>query len=169
MKIDQLCQNYPQLTKEQLLKLRKLHNSIKGRCNSTHPNLKNYHDVNFEFESVFDFIDWVLLEKSKGRDYFAMTSPHVSRIFDSGNYSPCNCKLKTSTSNIREATGKNCLVFDFGTDKTSYFASLKRFYDKNQHVLNMSLSTFYRWVNKSKLIEVSNGEISHFIKIQVLD
>lgn len=169
MKIDQLCQNYPQLTKEQLIKLRKLHNSIKGRCSSTHPNLKNYHDVNFEFESVFEFIDWILLEKSKGRDYFTMTSPHVSRIFDQGGYSKDNVILKSGSSNIREATGKNCLVFDFTTDKTSYFSSLKRFYDKNKQVLNMSLSTFYRWVSKNKLIEVSNGEISHLIKIKVLD
>ncbi|EJE4210041.1 hypothetical protein P3573_13295 [Vibrio parahaemolyticus] len=169
MKIDQLCQNYPQLTKEQLIKLRKLHNSIKGRCSSTHPNLKNYHDVKFEFESVFEFIDWILLEKSKGRDYFTMTSPHVARLFDSGNYRADNCIIKTATANVREATAKNFKIYDSLTGKTSFFISLRLFYNKNKHVLNCSLSTFYRLVNNSRLIEVSNDTVTGFIKIDVLD
>lgn len=170
MKLTAICEQYPQYNKEQILKLRTLYYNIKARCNSSHEHFKSYKDVAFEFEDITHFIDWIVSESKRGRDYFKIDKPHVSRLFDSGHYSPQNCVLKTASANIRESTAKSYKVYDSLTGKTSYFTSLRFFYNKNKHVLlNISLSKLYKLVNNQDIIEVTNGSITGFIKIYAID
>ena len=168
MKLKDLCDQYPHYNKEQILKLRTLYYNIKARCKSSHEHFKNYKDVEFEFEDITQFIDWIVSEEHKGRDYFKINKPHVSRLFDSGNYHPQNCVLKSSSANARESCAKTFKIFDSLTGKTSYFTSLRYFYNKNKHVLNMSLSKFYRQVNRQEIIEVTDGKTIGYIKIYTL-
>ncbi|MBT0039886.1 hypothetical protein J4H49_14460 [Vibrio alginolyticus] len=169
MKLKDLCEQYPQYNKEQILKLRTLYYNIKARCNSSHEHFKSYKHVAFDFKDITHFIDWIISESKRGRDYFKINKPHVSRLFDQSNYSPKNCVLKPASANARESGAKSYKVYDSLTGKTSYFQSLRWFYNKNKHVLNISLSKLYRLVNNQEIIEVTNGSINGFIKIYAID
>ncbi|WP_273978981.1 hypothetical protein [Vibrio parahaemolyticus] len=169
MKLKDLCEQYPQYNKEQILKLRNLYYNIKARCNSSHEHFKSYKDVEFDFEDIPQFITWIITEKQKGRDYFSINKPHVSRLFDSGNYCPKNCVLKPASVNSRESGAKSFKIYDSLTGKTSYFTSLRWFYNKNKHVLNMSLSKLYKLVNRQEIIEVTDGKTTGYIKIYAID
>lgn len=168
MKITELIELYPQFTKQQLIRLRTIFNNIKSRCNSKCNHHKHYHDVDFNFTDLIEFIDFILSEKSKGRDYFTIKNPHVCRLFDKGEYSPTNCIIRSRNQNIRESSGYEFKIYDSLTGKVEYFNSVKLFYEINKHVLNISLATLYRRIKDNKIINVNDGVTSGYIKISYI-
>ncbi len=169
MKVTELYDKYPQYTHDQILKLRSVYYGIKGRTKSKSESNKAYWNVDFEFKDIPEFIDFIELERSKGRNYFEIDKPHISRLFDSGNYSPENCIILPAKQNVRQATGHKFQIFDALTGTTSYFTSVSLFYQKNKKVLNgISLSTLYRLIKGNKIIPVTDGITSTYIKIHVL-
>ncbi len=84
MKLNELIELYPHFTKQQLIRLRTTFNNIKSRCNSKSHHHKHYHHVDFNFTALNSFIDFILSEKEKGRDYFQIKDPNICRIFDQG-------------------------------------------------------------------------------------
>ncbi|MEH0087086.1 hypothetical protein V6261_03395 [Vibrio alginolyticus] len=168
MKITELIELYPQFTKQQLIRLRTTFNNIKSRCNSKCNHHKHYHDVDFNFTDLIEFIDFILSEKLKGRDYFTIKNPHVCRLFDKGEYSPTNCIIRSRKQNIRESSGYEFKIYDSLTGKVAYFNSVNLFYEINKHVLNISLATLYRRIKDNKIITVTDGVTSGYIKISYI-
>ncbi|ELI1832719.1 hypothetical protein RQV66_000513 [Vibrio alginolyticus] len=168
MKITELIELYPQFTKQQLIRLRTTFNNIKSRCNSKCNHHKHYHDVDFNFTDLIKFIDFILSEKSKGRDYFTIKNPHICRLFDKGEYSPTNCIIRSRKQNIRESSGYEFKIYDSLTGKVEYFNSVNLFYEINKHVLNISLATLYRRIKDNKIITVTDGVTSGYIKISYI-
>ncbi|MEZ8937907.1 hypothetical protein AB6E05_01215 [Vibrio alginolyticus] len=168
MKITELLSMYPQFNKQQLIQLRRTFYNIKGRCNSKSDSHKHYHDVDFKFKDIIEFIDFIVSEESKGRDYFKIKDPNVCRLFDKGEYSTLNCIIRSRKHNARECTARGFKVYNSLTGKTDYQESVKLFYELNEDVLNISLSTFYRNIKNSKLIPVSDGVKSGYIKVSYI-
>ncbi|HHX8586468.1 TPA: hypothetical protein ACVO0O_000238 [Vibrio alginolyticus] len=168
MKITELIELYPQFTKQQLIRLRTTFNNIKSRCNSKCNHHKHYHDVDFNFTDLIKFIDFILSEKSKGRDYFTIKNPHICRLFDKGEYSPTNCIIRSRKQNIRESSGYEFKIYDSLTGKVEYFNSVNLFYEINKHVLNISLATLYRRIKDNNIITVTDGVTSGYIKISYI-
>ncbi|HHX8286151.1 TPA: hypothetical protein ACVOYT_004320 [Vibrio diabolicus] len=168
MKITELIELYPQFTKQQLIRLRTTFNNIKSRCNSKCNHHKNYHDVDFNFTDLIEFIDFILSEKSKGRDYFTIKNPHVCRLFDKGEYSPTNCIIRSRKANIRESSGYEFKIYDSLTGKVEYFNSVRLFYEINKNVLDISLATLYRRITDNKIINVNDGVTFGYIKISYI-
>ncbi|EJG0778067.1 hypothetical protein C4G25_RS04390 [Vibrio parahaemolyticus] len=168
MKLTELIELYPQFNKQQLIQLRRTFHNIKGRCNSKSDSHKHYHDVDFKFTDIIEFIDFIVSEKEKGRDYFKIKDPNVCRLFDKGEYSQLNCIIRSRKKNSRECSSRSFKVYNSLTGKTDYQESVKLFYELNKDVLNISLSTFYRNIKNSKLIPVSDGVTSCYIKISYI-
>ncbi|MCR9959429.1 hypothetical protein NB573_05045 [Vibrio alginolyticus] len=168
MKLTELLSMYPQYSKQQLIQLRRTFHNIKGRCNSKSDHHKHYHDVDFNFTDLIEFINFIVSEKSKGRDYFKIKDPNICRIFDKGEYSPLNCIIRSRKQNARECTARGFKVYNSLTGKTDYQESVKLFYELNKDVLSISLSTFYRNIKNNKLIPVSNGVTSGYIKVSYI-
>lgn len=169
MKLTELLSMYPQFNKQQLVQLRRTFHNIKGRCNSKSDNHKHYHNVDFKFTDIIEFIDFILSEKSKDRDYFKIKDPNICRIFDKGEYSPLNCIIRSKKQNARECTARGFKVFDSLTGKVDYFFSVRLFYELNKNVLNISLSTLYRSIKKNQIITVSDGNITGYLKLTYID
>ncbi|TOE88843.1 hypothetical protein, partial [Vibrio parahaemolyticus] len=104
----------------------------------------------------------------KGRDYFTIKNPHVCRLFDKGEYSPTNCIIRSRKQNIRESSGYEFKIYDSLTGKVAYFNSVNLFYEINKHVLNISLATLYRRIKDNKIITVTDGVTSGYIKISYI-
>lgn len=168
MKLTELIELYPQFNKQQLVRLRTTYNNIKGRCTSKSNHHKHYHNVDFNFTDLIEFVDFIRSEKEKGRDYFTIKNPHICRLFDKGEYSPTNCIVRSRKANIRECTSKTFKIYDSLTGKTSYFECVKLFYEINKHVLNISLATLYRRIKDNKIITVTDGVTSGYIKISYI-
>ncbi|ELA8172832.1 hypothetical protein ACG9VU_000673 [Vibrio alginolyticus] len=168
MKLTELIELYPQFNKQQLIQLRRTFYNIKGRCNSKSDSHKHYHDVDFKFKDIIEFIDFIVSEESKGRDYFKIKDPNVCRLFDKGEYSTLNCIIRSRKHNARECTARGFKVYNSLTGKTDYQESVKLFYELNKDVLKISLSTFYRNIKNSKLIPVSDGVTSGYIKVSYI-
>ncbi|EPP6379626.1 hypothetical protein ACUNB6_000947 [Vibrio alginolyticus] len=168
MKLTELIELYPQFNKQQLIQLRRTFHNIKGRCNSKSDSHKHYHDVDFKFKDIIEFINFIVSEKEKGRDYFKIKDPNVCRLFDKGEYSTLNCIIRSRKQNSRESTARGFKVYNSLTGRTNYQESIKHFYELNKDVLSISLSTFYRNIKNSKLIPVSDGVTSGYIKISYI-
>ncbi|MFN1551236.1 hypothetical protein [Vibrio natriegens] len=168
MKLETLIELYPQFNKQQLIQLRRTFHNIKGRCSSKSEHHKHYHDVDFNFTGLIEFIDFILSEKEKGRDYFKIKKPHISRLFDKGEYSSLNCIVRSRNANIRECTSREFKFYDSMTGKTDYFSNVKLFHEINKHVLNISLATLYRRIKQNKLINITDSVHSGYIKISYI-
>lgn len=168
MKIQTLIKLYPLYTEQQLRKLRSTYNNIKGRCNTISMRHHNYHNVEFKFIDIHDFINFIIKEKQAGRDYFSINKPHVSRLFDKGEYSAQNCIIRSGSHNSREANACSFKVYESLTGKTSLATSLSLFYKYNKHLMNLSLTTFYRKIKKGHLIPITDGVTTGYIKIEPL-
>lgn len=168
MKLTELLSMYQQFNKQQLIQLRRTFYNIKGRCNSKSDSHKHYHDVDFKFTDIIEFIDFIQSEQQKGRDYFKIKDPNVCRLFDKGEYSTLNCIIRSRKHNARECTARGFKVYNSLTGKTDYQESVKLFYELNKDVLKISLSTFYRNIKNSKLIPVSDGVTSGYIKVSYI-
>jgi hypothetical protein len=168
MKFSSLIETYPQYTPEQIKQLVKTFTNIKGRCNSKSLNYKNYWEVDFKFKDFNEFVEFIDSEKEKNRDYFTIDHPHVSRLFDKGEYSFNNCIIRSRAANVRESGAKSYKLYNHADGKTNMFTSLRLFFKHNKEVLNISYSTLIRRIKKNELITCSNGEYSHLIKITEL-
>ncbi len=168
MKLETLTELYPQFSKQQLIRLRTTFNNIKSRCNSKSDHHKHYHNVDFNFTGLNSFIDFIMSEQEKGRDYFTIKNPHICRLFDKGSYSTTNCIIRSRKQNIRESAGYEFKFYDSMTGKVEYFNSVKLFYEINKHVLNISLATLYRRIKDNKIITVTDGVTSGYIKISYI-
>ncbi|HCG8756071.1 TPA: hypothetical protein NKB00_000658 [Vibrio parahaemolyticus] len=168
MKITELIELYPQFDKQQLIKLRTTFSNIKARCNSKSTSHKHYHNVDFNFTDLIEFIDFILSEKERDRDYFTIKNPHICRLFDKGEYSPTNCIIRSRKANIRESAAKEFKFYDSMTGKVEYFNSVRLFYEINKNVLDISLATLYRRIKDNKIITVTDGSITGYIKISYI-
>ncbi|HCZ9272942.1 TPA: hypothetical protein O4G62_004545 [Vibrio alginolyticus] len=168
MKLNELIELYPHFTKQQLIRLRTTFNNIKSRCNSKSHHHKHYHHVDFNFTALNSFIDFILSEKEKGRDYFQIKDPNICRIFDQGAYSPTNCIIRSRKANIRESSGYEFKIYDSLTGKVEYFNSVRLFYEINKNVLDISLATLYRRITDNKIINVNDGVTFGYIKISYI-
>lgn len=169
MKLTELIELYPQFNKQQLIQLRRTFYNIKGRCNSKSDSHKHYHDVDFKFKDIIEFIDFIVSEESKGRDYFKIKDPNVCRLFDKGEYSTLNCIIRSRKHNARECTARGFKVYNSLTGKTNYQESVRLFYEIDKSVLNISLSTLYRSIKNNQIITVSDGNITGYLKLIYID
>lgn len=158
----QLQEQYPHF-KHHIKKIRGVLGSMKYRCGKH----KSYLFVRCEFIDIWQFMEFLEIERQRGRDYTKIDNPQIARIFDDGNYTFNNCRVLSKSENIKEAHAKGIKIFDSLNGKTSIFRhGVKNFYKINKEVLGFSLNTLYRKIRANKSIPI--GDKGHFIKVSFL-
>lgn len=158
----QLTQQYPHF-KNHIRKIRGVLGSMKYRCGKH----KSYLNVKCEFFSIWQFMEFLEIERQRGRDYTKIENPQIARIFDDGNYTANNCRVLSKSENIKESHNKPIIIFDSLNGKTSIFRhGVINFYKINKEVLGFSLNTLYRKIRANKPIPI--GDKGHFIKVSFL-
>lgn len=158
----QLQEKYPHF-KNHIKKIRGVLGSMKYRCG----NHKSYLNVKCEFIDIWQFMEFLEIERKRGRDYTKIENPQIARIFDDGNYNVFNCRVLSKSENIKDAHNKPIIIFDSLNGKTSIFRhGVINFYKINKLVLCFSLNTLYRKIRANKPIPI--GDKGHFIKVSFL-